>query len=93
MMSFVARCLSNALTTTSKSLLLLGPRQTGKSTLLNGIFPSAIQINLADEGTYLDFAADPRRLDQVLAAAVGKQTVFIDEIQRLPSLLNTIQNL
>jgi len=92
-MSFVARCLSNELTTTSKSMLLLGPRQTGKSTLLKAIFPAAMQINLADEGTYLDFAADPRRLEKVLGARVGKQEVFIDEIQRLPSLLNTIQKI
>jgi predicted AAA+ superfamily ATPase len=93
MMSFVARCLSNELAASKRSLLLLGPRQTGKSTLLNEIFPSALQINLADEATYLDFAADPRRLDQVLAAEGGKQTIFIDEIQRLPSLLNTIQKI
>ena len=90
-MNFIERRLSAELLESAKSLLLLGPRQTGKSTLLGAIFPSAIKINLADESTYLDFAADPRRLAQMLASRGDAKTVFIDEIQRLPSLLNTIQ--
>ena len=92
-MNFIERYLSAELMESSKSLLLLGPRQTGKSTLLGGIFPSATKINLADESTYLDFAADPRRLEQVLGSSSSAKTVFIDEIQRLPSLLNTIQKI
>jgi predicted AAA+ superfamily ATPase len=42
------------------------------------------------ESTYLEFAANPRRLEELLNAS-RPSTVFIDEIQRLPSLLNTIQ--
>lgn len=90
-MTYIERRLSAELHLTSKSLLLLGPRQTGKSTLLGGFFPSAIKVNLADEGTYLDFASDPRRLERILGPAGSEKVVFIDEIQRLPSLLNTIQ--
>ena len=90
-MEFVTRRLATELLDSSKSLLLLGPRQTGKSTLLSNIFSSAVTINLVDESTYLEFAAEPRRLEQILAACGNEKTVFIDEIQRLPSLLNTIQ--
>ncbi len=51
-------------------------------------------FNLAHESTYLEFAGNPRELDERLAPLVrnGKAaTVLIDEVQRLPSLLNTLQ--
>jgi predicted AAA+ superfamily ATPase len=89
----IGRKIATELAAGTKSLLLLGPRQTGKSTLLARLFPEALTINLADEAEYLDFAGEPRRLTQRLDAASTVRTVFIDEIQRLPSLLNTIQKL
>ncbi len=74
-----------------KSLLLLGPRQTGKSTLMQTLGPD-LTINLALEQNYLDFARNPSELPERLRAGNYK-TIFIDEVQRLPSLLNTIQAL
>ena len=74
---------------TKKSVLLLGPRQTGKSTLIKSISPD-LSINLALESTYLEFTSNPRELEERLGSAAVK-TVFIDEVQRLPGLLNTIQ--
>jgi len=74
-----------------KSLLLLGPRQTGKSTLIRELKPD-LEINLAEEQTYLEFARNPRELSERLQAK-SYPSVFIDEVQRLPSLLNTIQSL
>lgn len=85
----IKRNLQGILLKTRKSFLLLGPRQTGKSTLIRELKPD-LQINLADEQTYLDFARNPQELPQRLTAS-RPRTVFIDEIQRLPSLLNTIQ--
>lgn len=75
-----------------KSLLLLGPRQTGKSTLMGALSPT-ITINFAHEPTYLDFLRDARLLEARLNALPGRPTVFIDEVQRIPSILNTIQYL
>lgn len=72
-----------------KSVLLLGPRQTGKSTLMRGLDPD-LTINLMSEQTYLDFARNPSELSELLKAG-SFRTVFIDEVQRLPSLLNTVQ--
>ncbi len=72
-----------------KSFLLLGPRQTGKSTLIRSLQPD-LSINLADESEYITFASNPREIRERLSA-LKPRTVFIDEIQRLPSLLNTIQ--
>ncbi|MBU6154608.1 MAG: AAA family ATPase [Bdellovibrionales bacterium] len=72
-----------------KSVLILGPRQTGKSTLIESLSPE-LTINLNDESTFLDFQSNPAQLNEVLEAQKPR-TVFIDEIQRHPSLLNTIQ--
>lgn len=76
---------------TNKSLLLLGPRQTGKSTLIADLAPD-LTINLADEVEYLHFASRPDALRRRLAAHKPR-SIFIDEVQRIPSLLNTVQAL
>ncbi|MBI3009538.1 MAG: ATP-binding protein [Candidatus Omnitrophica bacterium] len=68
---------------------MLGPRQTGKSTLIRSLQPE-LAINLVDESTYLAFASNPREIYERLQAQPFR-TVFLDEIQRLPSLLNTLQ--
>lgn len=91
----IKRALGPTLAGAKRSFLLLGPRQTGKSTLVSSLKP-ALSINLAHEATYLEFARNPRELEERLAAlppAERQQTIFIDEVQRLPSLLNTIQTL
>lgn len=76
---------------------MLGPRQTGKSTLVGSLGPD-LTINLVHEPTYLEFAANPRELEQRIggvSSGKGRKplSVFIDEVQRLPSLLNTVQAL
>jgi uncharacterized protein len=78
------------LVASTKSFLLLGPRQTGKSTLVASLEPD-VEINLAHEPTFLEFLRNPSELEQRLPRSGTQGTVFIDEIQRLPSLLNTVQ--
>lgn len=85
----LVRWLAGLLSKSSKSVLLLGPRQTGKSTLIASLNPD-LTINLAEERTFLQFSRNPSELQERLAD-VRCKTVFIDEIQRLPSLLNTVQ--
>lgn len=76
-----------------KSVLLLGPRQTGKSTLSKDLKPD-LSFNLANEGVFLDFAKDPRYLESEIKLKLrNKGLVFIDEVQRLPKLMNTLQDL
>lgn len=87
------RILENRLKASKKSILLLGPRQVGKSTLCRQVSPN-LTIDLADEAEFQRYAKDPDRLRRELSALSGKpKTLLIDEIQRLPSLLNTIQAL
>lgn len=85
------RFITNALRSSKKSVLLLGPRQVGKSTLLNGLEPE-LTINLAKEDEYFAFQSNLRELEERLASSQPK-SIFIDEIQRIPRLLNTIQAL
>jgi len=87
----IHRSLSREIAESPKSILLLGPRQTGKSTLIKTLYPDLV-INLADESEFLLFTRNPDELRQRLASA-SCQTVFIDEVQRLPGLLNTVQSI
>lgn len=87
----VTRRISKILEKSPKSILLLGPRQVGKSTLLKSLKPDLV-INLASERELLQFSADPDRLESLLLPTTFKR-VMIDEVQRLPSLLNTIQSI
>lgn len=83
----INRQISEIISKSKKSILLLGPRQTGKSTLLEGLNPQII-VNLADEETYFSHLKNPGLIKEV----VGKnKKIMIDEIQRIPSMLNTIQ--
>lgn len=85
------RLISNKIKNSPKSCLLLGPRQVGKSTLLRSMKPT-LTVNLAKESEYHRYTSEPGRLEQVVGAGDFK-TVFIDEIQRIPSLLNSVQAL
>lgn len=76
----------------SKSLLLLGPRQVGKSTMIRSLKPGYM-INLSNEGEYQAHLKDPTLIEKIVAANSARGFGFIDEVQRIPSLLNTIQSL
>ncbi|MCC7112525.1 MAG: ATP-binding protein [Deltaproteobacteria bacterium] len=84
-----SRLLQDLLARDKKSCLLLGPRQVGKSTLMRALAPDLV-INLANEAEFLAHASDPRLLAQRLKGERPRQ-VLIDEVQRLPRLLNTVQ--
>ena len=72
------------------SAFLLGPRQVGKSTLLKQDFPDSQIINLLKSEDYLSLSNDPTRLRGM--AERGKLTI-IEEIQRIPDLLNEVHYL
>ena len=80
-----------------KSFFLFGPRATGKSTLIRRQLQadSTVIIDLLGLRTYREFLAHPEGLeDFVLAhAKIEKPTVVIDEIQKIPELLNEVHRL
>ncbi len=85
----ITRLIYHEILKSPKSILILGPRQVGKSTLLHSLMPD-ISINLADQSEFISFTTNPEELSSRIAQAKAK-TVFIDEIQRIPELLNSIQ--
>jgi len=74
-----------------KSHFLLGPRQTGKTFLIQHTLHDARIYDLLDHSVYLALSQDPGRMAQELSAK--DKLVVIDEIQRLPELLNEVHRL
>lgn len=73
-----------------RSCFLLGPRGAGKSTWLRDRLPDALYLDLLDPALHRRLDARPERLRELLAGSPGKDTVVIDEIQRVPELLTVI---
>ena len=71
-----------------ESLFLWGARQTGKSTLLKTLFPNALWFDLLISKEYRRLSAKPDILRETVLANLNTTPVIIDEIQRIPDLLN-----
>jgi predicted AAA+ superfamily ATPase len=91
MAAYVSRALDVAKLAGRRSLFLLGPRQTGKSLLIRHAFPSARIYDLLDTEVFLALSQRPRRLDEELRP--DDRLVVIDEIQKLPVLLDEVHRL
>lgn len=74
-----------------KSYFLFGPRQTGKSFLINHSLKGAKVYDLLDTSIYMAFSRNPGRIAEELTPE--DRIVVIDEIQRLPELLNEVHRL
>ncbi len=70
------------------SMFLFGPRQTGKSTLLQTLFPQAKFYDLLEADTFRELSAAPELIRQRLRPQ--DELVIIDEIQKLPPLLDEV---
>jgi predicted AAA+ superfamily ATPase len=74
-----------------RSHFLLGPRQTGKTFLIHHTLHDVRVYDLLDHSVYLALSQNPWRMAQELSAT--DKIVVIDEIQRLPELLNEVHRL
>ncbi len=72
------------------SFFLWGPRQTGKTTLLKNLFPEAMRIDLLKTDELLRYLQTPSILREEVEALPANQIVVIDEIQKVPQLLDEI---
>lgn len=75
------------------SFFLLGPRGTGKTTWLASALPDALVVDLLKPDVYRSLAARPERLRALVRGATPGHDVVIDEIQRVPELLNVVHDL
>lgn len=77
---------------TRKSFFLFGPRGTGKTTWLRHHLPEALFINLLRAEHYNRLTADPGLIREMIPTGYH-DWIIIDEIQRVPELLNEIHDL
>ncbi len=76
-----------------RSSFLFGPRGTGKTTWLRQVFGDVPTLDLLDAETYRSFSARPERLREWLAGQGRPAWVVIDEVQRVPSLLDVVHQI
>lgn len=88
---WVSRTLDLPLLLKNKSHFLLGPRQTGKTSLIRNTLKGVRVYDLLDTSVYLALSRNPGRIGQELEK--HERIVVIDEIQRLPMLLNEAHRL
>ncbi len=88
---YIERSLDIARLAARKSLFLFGPRQTGKTALISRALREAKVYDLLDAETFLAFSARPARLSEELGQA--DKLVVLDEIQKLPGLLDEVHRL
>lgn len=75
-----------------KSFFLFGPRGTGKTTWVKSRFPNALYFDLLKAETYNFLLANPTRLEESIPDGFG-DFVVIDEIQKIPALLDEVHRL
>ena len=79
-----------------QSAFLWGPRKTGKSTLLRERFPHAIRFDLLDTRLMLELTRAPWRLRERVEAAGADALavpIVVDEVQKVPALLDEVHGL
>ena len=88
---FVPRLLDLSALLEKKSHFLFGPRQTGKTFLIRHTLKGIRVYDLLDSSVYLSLSQNPERLAQEISSK--DRVIVIDEIQRLPELLNEVHRL
>jgi predicted AAA+ superfamily ATPase len=73
-----------------ETFFLWGPRQTGKTTLLQQTYPDAVWIDLLKADEYRRYLERPELLREELAAGPRPSQVVIDEVQKVPALLDEV---
>ena len=79
-----------------RSFFLLGPRQTGKSTWLRSLdLGQSWTVNLLHNDTYYRYLRDPSRFRREAEEKIrsGTEWIVLDEVQRIPDLLNEVHAL
>ena len=87
-MPYFQRHINILKTLENKSCFLFGPRQTGKTSLIKHQLAEFRYINLLESDVYLALSTQPSRLREICLPT--DKIVIIDEIQKLPILLNEV---
>ncbi len=79
-----------------QSAFLWGPRKTGKSTLLGERFPGSARFDLLETRRFVSFTREPWLFaEEVLALDAERRSrpILVDEVQRVPALLDEVHRL
>lgn len=76
-----------------QSCFLWGARKSGKSTYLHAKFKDALFIDLLEPRTFQQYLKNPSQLENEILAHPNKATIVIDEVQKIPALLDEIHRL
>jgi predicted AAA+ superfamily ATPase len=74
----------------TQTFFLWGPRQTGKTTLLHAIYPDALWIDLLKADEFRRYLQRPESLREELASKPAVRQIVIDEVQKVPQLLDEV---
>lgn len=74
------------------SFFLFGPRGTGKTTWLKARVPDGIYVDLLDQETFFFLVQNPHALESMIPKGF-EGWVIIDEVQKIPALLNEVHRL
>ena len=77
----------------NRSFFLFGPRGVGKSTWARSALPDALRLDLLDEALFVDLLGDPSLFRDLVSGRRRDEWVIIDEVQRIPGLLNGVHRL
>lgn len=84
--------LINIDTDTASSIFLFGPRGTGKTSWIKTHLKDILYFDLLNTTVYNDFLAKPTRLEERIPKQFS-QYIVIDEVQKIPELLNEVHRL
>jgi predicted AAA+ superfamily ATPase len=77
----------------NRSFFLFGPRGVGKSTWLKKTMGGALFLNLLDSSLYLELSQNPMILEALAGNIPEGSWIVIDEIQKIPTLLDEVHRL
>ena len=76
-----------------RSFFLFGPRGVGKTTWLREVLPDASYFDLLDSSLYLELSQKPGNIEAMVGDLQKNSWVVIDEIQKIPGLLDEVHRL
>jgi uncharacterized protein len=91
---YIHRALNLKTLLKKKSFFLFGPRATGKTTLIrHQLKDQAMIVNLLRSDVYLRLSAKPHDLETMIPLDAKNKFIVLDEVQRVPMLLNEVHHL
>ncbi|WP_194847000.1 ATP-binding protein [Candidatus Neptunochlamydia vexilliferae] len=74
------------------SFFLFGPRGTGKTSWLKSRIPNSLYIDLLDQEVFFELLKNPHKVEEMIPKGF-KEWIIIDEIQKIPPLLNEVHRM